>query len=41
VTVSIGLYHVWTERDGKATSPKEAWSQVIREHERIWIYESR
>jgi len=41
VTVPIGLYHVWTERDGTATSPKEAWFQVIREQERIRIYENR
>lgn len=40
VTLSIGLYHVWTERDGKATSPKGAWFQVVREHERIRIYET-
>lgn len=40
-TVPIGLYHVWTERDGRATSPKDAWFQIIREHERIKICESR
>jgi phosphate transport system substrate-binding protein len=40
-TISIGLYHVWTERDGKATSPMEAWFQVTRENERIRICESR
>jgi len=40
-TVPIGLYHVWTERDGKATSPKDAWFQIIREHERIKICEIR
>ncbi|MHC4137400.1 MAG: PstS family phosphate ABC transporter substrate-binding protein [Planctomycetota bacterium] len=40
-TVPIGLYHVWTERDGKATSPRDAWFQIIQEHERIKICESR
>ena len=40
-TVPIGLYHVWTERDDRATSPKDAWFQIIREHERIKICESR
>lgn len=39
-TVSIGLYCAWTERNGKPTSPTDAWFPVIREHERIKIYET-
>ena len=41
VTLPIGLYHIWTERDGRATSPKKAWFPVIRERERIRVYENR
>ena len=40
-TVPIGLYNIWTERDGKATSPTDVWFHVIREEERIKIYETR
>jgi phosphate transport system substrate-binding protein len=40
-TVPIGLYSIWTERDGKATSPTDAWFPVIREKEPIKIYETR
>jgi hypothetical protein len=40
-TLPIGLYHVWTERDGKPTSPTDAWFPVLREQERIKVYETR
>ena len=40
-TIPVGLYYVWTEREGKATSPTDAWFQIIRENERLKIYESR
>jgi hypothetical protein len=40
VTLSIGLYYVWTERGDKATSPKGAWFPVIRKRERVRIYET-
>jgi phosphate transport system substrate-binding protein len=40
-TVPIGLYSIWTERDGKATSPTDAWFPVLREKEPIKIYETR
>lgn len=40
-TVPIGLYYAWTERDGKATSPTDAWFQIVREQERIKICEPR
>jgi phosphate transport system substrate-binding protein len=40
-TIPIGLYTIWTERDGKATSPTDAWFHVVREQERIKIYETR
>jgi phosphate transport system substrate-binding protein len=39
--VPIGLYYVWTERDGKPTSPTDAWFPVVREQERIKVYEAR
>ncbi len=39
-TVPIGLYYVWTERDGKATSPTDAWFQIVREQEGIKICET-
>jgi hypothetical protein len=37
----IGLYYIWTERDGKPTSPTDAWYRIIRKQERIKIYEGR
>ena len=40
-TVPIGLYCVWTERDGTATSPPDAWFEIIQEHERVKICEAR
>ncbi len=40
-TVSIGIYNIWTERDGQATSPPDAWFPIVRKHERIKIYETR
>lgn len=40
-TLPIGLYNVWTERDGTATSPPDAWFEVVQEQERIKIYEAR
>jgi hypothetical protein len=39
-TVPIGLYNIWTVRDGKETSPSDAWFLVVREQERIKIYEA-
>jgi hypothetical protein len=30
--VPIGLYNIWTERDGRETSPSDAWFPVVREH---------
>jgi phosphate transport system substrate-binding protein len=39
-TVPIGLYNIWTERDGRETSPSDGWFLVVREHERIKIYEA-
>lgn len=39
-TIPMGLYNIWTERDGEPTSPRDAWFQITRARERIKIYES-
>lgn len=39
ITVPIGLYEIWAERDGEPTSPRDAWYAIARERERIKIYE--
>jgi phosphate transport system substrate-binding protein len=40
VTVPVGLYYVWTERNGKPTSPTDALFPVVREEEGIKVYET-
>jgi len=41
VKLPIGLWHVWTERDGEPTSHQEGWFPIVRENERIRIFETR
>ena len=39
--VRIGLFHIWTERDGRATSRRNECFQIVRQNERIKIRENR